>query len=40
MKMLQKILDCESLKILKKTSQMEFILVRPQAYSVQNAYLL
>ena len=31
MKMLRKILDCESLKIFKKTSQVEFILVRPQA---------
>ena len=34
MKMFQKDLIAKVLKILKKTSQVEFILVRPQAYSI------
>ena len=38
MTMLRKIIDCQSLKVLKKTSNMEFISVKLQAYSVQIAH--
>ena len=35
MTMLKKIIDCHSFKVLKKTSNMEFVSVKLQAYSVQ-----
>ena len=40
MKMLQKIMDCESLEISQENFIMEFLSVKLQAYSVQAATLL
>ena len=41
MKMLRKIIDCQNFwKILKKTSKIEFISAKLQAYSVQTTHLL